>query len=272
MDNWSIIKLLGGFSVIVIGTITFVINYFKKLLERSVDYKYEKKLENVRGDIEKNNSFLNSVVQNYFSSSQKILDKKIQAYEELWHSMIAIKSLIPSGINLIFQLFSDTEINDRDFYNKLQSNADRLGLGERLNSYNLDVEMKKLLTTEDILMKFQPYITDKVYKLFSVYRNLIARITHEFLFDYQNKKIFNWKNDKAVEALLNIVLTEKELQYIYSLEYGTLPNLLDLLEYKFVQDFKKKLDIKDSTNDTISHLKDIEKIVDISRGGTFTKS
>ena len=76
IDDLSIIKLLGGLSVIMISIIIFASNYFKNILNRAVDYRYEKKLEDVKGDIEKNNSTLNSIIQNYYSSSHKIFDKK----------------------------------------------------------------------------------------------------------------------------------------------------------------------------------------------------
>lgn len=261
MDNWTIVKLLGGLSVILTGITIFISNYLKKIMERSVDYKFEKKLEGFKGEIEKNNLFISSIIQNYFSSSQKILDKKIQAYEELWLSMIKIKSVIPSGINLTFQILTDEELNDTKAYSNLQNLSINL-------DYNADVEMKKLFDIEDNLMKFQPYISDKIYKLFFVYRSVIARVIHQFISTYKSKKVYNWKNDQGISNLLAIVLTEKETKYVYSLPFTSFPNLLDLLEYKFVQDFRTNLDVKDSTNDSIGYLKDLEKIFEISKSTT----
>jgi len=262
IDNWSIIKLLGGFSITLIAIILFFSNYLKKILNRAIDYKYEKKLEDVKGEIEKNNSTLSSIIQNYFSSSQKILDKKIHAYEELWTSIIEFKSFIPGGINLVFQILTDEELNDNKAYENLQNNGT---LGKMLSLYNHEEEMKKFANKEDRLMKFQPYISDEMYKLFFVYRALVGRITHQFIWEFQNKKVYNWKKDKSLNGLLMIVLTEKELKYIYSIEISALPNLLDLLEYKILQDFRTNLNIKDSTNDSIEYLIDIEKIFGISK-------
>lgn len=261
MDNWTIVKLLGGFSVISTGIIIFISNYLKKITERSVNYRFEKRLEGFKGEIEKNNQFISSIIQNYFSSSQKILDKKIQAYEELWKSMIKIKAIIPSGINLTFQIFTDEELNNTNAYFNLQNLSINL-------DYNVDDEMKNFFDVEDNLMKFQPYISDKIYKLFFVYRSVIVRVTHQFISTYNTKKVYNWKNDEGISNLLAIILTEKETKYIYSLPFSAFPNLLDLIEYKFVQDFRTNLDIKDSTNDSIGYLKDLEKIIEISKSNT----
>ena len=262
IDNWSIIKLLGGISLVLITVIKFLSNYIKTELNRAIDYKYEKKIETVKGGIEKDNSTLSSIIHNYFSSSQKILDKKIQAYEELWLSMIEIKSFLPGGINLFFQIFTEEEINDENAYENLQTKGT---LGMVLNTYNRDLEMEKFSNKEDRLIKHQPYISDEMYKLFFVYRALIGRITHQFLWEFEKQKIYNWKNDKSLTNLLKIVLTDRELKYIYSIHVSALPNLTDLLEYKMMQDFRHNLNIKDSTNDSIEYIKDIEKIFGLSK-------
>lgn len=261
IDNWSIVKLLGGLAVILTAVIFFISSYFQKRLEKAVDYKYDSKLETVKGSIEKSNSTLNSAIQHYFSASQKTLDKKIYAYEELWSSLIKIKFYLPPGINLIYQILTDDELNDKNAFRDLQQKGT---LGSLLSTYNHDEEMKKY-SSDDPLMKVQPYISDKTYKLFFVYRALNGRVTHQFLWDFHSHKIYNWKNDKSLKDLLKIVLSQKELDYIYSIRVSAYPNLLDLLEYKMIQDFRKNLNIKDSTNDSIEYIKDIEKIIETRR-------
>lgn len=261
IDNWSIIKLLGGLALILTAIIYFISHYFQKRLEKAIDYKYDRKLENLKGGIEKSNSTLSSAFQHFFSASQKTLDKKIHAYEELWSSLIKIKFYLPPGINLIYQILTDDELNNKNAFRDLHEKGT---LGTLISSYNHDEEMEKY-SAEDPLMKVQPYISDKTYKLFFVYRALNGRVTHKFLWDFHSHKIYNWKNDKSLTELLKIVLSQKELDYIYSIRVSSYPNLLDLLEYKMIQDFRKNLDIKDSTNDSIEYLKDIEKILEAGR-------
>lgn len=188
--------------------------------------------------------------------------KKTQAYEELWTSIIELKSFIPTGINLVYTIFTDEELNDIKAYENLQKTKT---IGLLLKTYRQDVEMKKFGDTQNDLMKFQPYVSDKMYKLFFVYRAFVGRITYRFIVEFEIEKIYNWKSDKSLRDLLMIVLTEKELTYIYSIKISALQNLIDLLEYKILQDFRTSLNIKDSANDSIEYLKDIEKIFRMSK-------
>ena len=138
-------------------------------------------------------------------------------------------------------------------------------MGPLLRSYDTNEEMKVFVDNGKILMLYKPYISDRSYKLYYSYQGLIGRVTHQFIWEYSKLKVFDWKKDKGIEDILKITLTEKELDYVKSLKIGSLNTLIDLLEYKILQDFRDALNIKDSTSDTISYLKDIEQILNTSK-------
>lgn len=258
LDNWTIIKLLGGVAVVLIAIIGFFSKYLLTRLTQSSQHSYNSEIENIRGEISKNNSFLTSLIQNYFSSSQKILDKKIQAYELLWTSILKIKESFPGGISLVYQLLPDYEIEKENAFEDLNTNPK---MGPLLRSYDMDTEMKKLVDNGKSLLDLKPYISDNSYKLFYTYQGLIGRITHKFIWDFQKSKLYDWKKDDALKSILKVTLTDKELSYIMSIKITALNSLTELIEYKILQDFRNSLNIKDSTNDTVEYLKDIETIL-----------
>ncbi|MES2574308.1 MAG: hypothetical protein V4572_05155 [Bacteroidota bacterium] len=258
MDNWTIIKLLGGITIVITSIIGFFSKYLLNRFSQSSSHSYNSKIESLKGEINKNNNLLTSLTQNYFSSSQKILDKKIQAYELLWTTIINIKNSFPAGISLVYQLLTYNEITEENAFEKLDRNPK---MGPLLRSYEMVTEMSKITNDGKSLLNLKPYITDNTYKLFYTYQGLLGRVTHKFIWNFQNNKLYDWKKDEALKGILKITLTEKELNYIINIEINSLHSLIELIEYKILQDFRNSLNIKDSTNDTVEYLKDIETIL-----------
>jgi len=262
IDNWALIKLLGGITLVLTAVIGFFSKYFLAKFTQSTQHAYDGKLEDIKGAISKNNNYLNSLVQDYLSSSQKILDKKIQAYELLWSCILTIKKNFPGGISLVYQLLPDSEIEEIDAFKKLDTNPKMAPI---LRSYKMDEEMLKMANNGNNLMTLKPYLSDASFKLFYTYQGLIGRVTHMFIWEYEKGKLYDWKKDNYLFDILKITLTEKELAYIKGIQISSLDSLKDLLEYKILQDFRNSLNIKDSTNDTVEYLKNLENILSISK-------
>lgn len=154
IDAWTIIKLLGGTAVVLIAILGAFYKLILTRLNQVGQHHYDKKLEDLKGEITKSNGILNSIIQNYFSSSQKLFDKKIQGYELLWSSVLKIKNQFPSGISMVYQLLADEEIEKSDAFKSLNNNPK---LGPLLRTYSLDEEMKKLVDNSTVLNFSKPY-------------------------------------------------------------------------------------------------------------------
>jgi len=263
IDNWALVKLLGGVALVFTAIIAFSFKYLSVRLTQLSQHGYNRDLEDVKGDILKNNGLLNSLVENYFSSSQKILDKKIEAYELLWSCILSIKESFPAGISLVYQLLTDSEFEKIKAFEDLNSNPK---MGPILRSYKMEIEIAKMIDNGKKLSSLKPYISDSSFKLFYTYQGLIGRVTHKFIWDYENKILYNWKKDGNLDTILSITLTKKELNYIKKdINIGALNSLIDLLEYKILQDFRNSLNIRETTTDTVEYLKDFEKILTTSK-------
>src|SRR5690606_16140662 len=190
--------------------------YFATHLSNSYQqHIYNSEIENIRGQIDKHNNLLTSIVQNHLSSSQKILDKKIQAYEMLWSNILEIRNNFPSGISLVYQIFMDDELAKDDAFEMLNNNPK---MGPIIRSYDMDTEMKKLVDSKKSLLKLRPYISDDSVKLHHSYEGIIGRVTYKFIWDYGKSKVYNWKNDDALKSILELALTDKELNYVMTMK------------------------------------------------------
>ncbi|MBW8360733.1 MAG: hypothetical protein K0M56_00950 [Kaistella sp.] len=258
IDNWYLIKLLGGFSLILIGLLKFFSDYFLKKLNSSSDHFYNKNLERIKGEILKNNTLLTSLTENHLSSSQKILDKKIQSYDILWSTILKIKESLPSGVSIVHKILIDSEITDDNAYKRFSTNP---LIGKLISSYNGDLEMNKIIALGNPIYQIRPYLSDTAFNLFYTYHGVVGRLCYKFLEEYSKERIYNWKTDPATKQLLKTTLTESEINYINSINIASFDTLLELLEYKILVDLKSNLKFNDSTKDTIEHLKDIEDLL-----------
>ncbi len=265
IDDWTIVKLLGGFAVVLTAVIGFFSKYLLNKFAQTSQHGFDKKLEDMRGEIARNNNALSSIVQNYLTSSQKVLDKKIQAYDFLWARILEVKEFLPSGISAVCQIFLDSEINRVDGFKYIDDNPN---MSKVLRSYNLEDQMKPFLKSSNDLLIYKPYLSDGVYKLYYAYNALVGRMTHKFISHYQHKEVYNWKRDEHLNKILTVVLSDKEIEYIKELKTGSFPTTLDLLEHKILQDFKSNLNIQTSPEETIKYMRDIEKIMNLDKGST----
>jgi hypothetical protein len=257
IDDWTIVKLLGGSALIMASFTALISKMLSTKIEKTINHNYDKKLQNLKGEIDRNNSILNSTIQNYFSSSQKILDKKILAYEIVWNSILQIKKDFPAGVLVVHQLITDSELEKEDAHKTLNDNE---MIGTLLRSYNGQKEVEKMLN-DDELLKYKPYLSDQTYKLFYTYRALIGRVTHSFILEFNKGLIYHWKKDESLKKILEVTLTSQELNYVFEIQLDSLSRIIELVEYKILQDFRSSLNIKDSTNDSIKYVKDIEEIL-----------
>ena len=161
-------------------------------------------------------------------------------------------------MSLVYQILTDDEISKEITFDDLNNNPK---LGPVLRSYDMDSELIKIIEDGQIILEYKPYISDNSYKLFYTFHGLLGRITQRFILEFKRGKIYNWKQDSALKDLLKVTLTEKEIDYVMGIQTTAFTSLTELVEYKILQDYRNSLNIKDSTNDTIEYLKDIETLL-----------
>ena len=137
IDNWSLIKLIGGIGIIISGIFTF----FSKFILNKIQYNYEQKIETLKAEISKSNNLLNSSIQHYLYSSQKIVDKKIIAYETLWKIINETRDSIPASISMIHFLFPSHKFEESNIFETINNNPK---IGPVLRNLDLSKEMEKM--------------------------------------------------------------------------------------------------------------------------------
>ena len=91
MENWAIVKIIGGVSVILISFFTL----FGKLIPERAKIIWARnassELQNLKANLDNHNLGLNNLAANHIFHIQNIHNKKIESIEKLWSAILEIK-------------------------------------------------------------------------------------------------------------------------------------------------------------------------------------
>jgi hypothetical protein len=162
VDNWSIFELFGGFTLVLATIARIFYLVINRKIEEAIKHGYNKKIEETKGEINRENGILDSITRNHLLSNQKILDRKIEAYELLWVRILDIKASMPSAISTIHFILTDKEFEDAAEFKRLDNGK----YGPIFRSYDTDTILDQILSKEDKLAVLRPYLSDVSFKLF----------------------------------------------------------------------------------------------------------
>jgi len=107
---WELVPLLGGIGVIVTGLIIAVWKLIFERVIQSWEETSELRVSELRGWIQKENTILNSISQNFGANYQILLDHRINAVKIYWRNILEMKSCIPSIVKLSYDILHESEI------------------------------------------------------------------------------------------------------------------------------------------------------------------
>ncbi|MEI6596147.1 MAG: hypothetical protein WCO28_11340 [Bacteroidota bacterium] len=249
IDNWTIVKLLGGVSFILITILGGLFFLIKNRLLDKWKAKDKKEIETLKGMIDRNNSVLTTILAR--GQSEHIVNKRLEALETIWKFVITTKDRIPTYIRLGLSILMDDEFTIASL-NKISK-----GQIERISF--------------DDLMKTKPQITDyedlrfllptNLWTLVFIYQATINRTCYLTLDGVQKENLTYWKSDTGIKTMLSTVLDDKEIEYIYKTKIQAFDILLNLLEHKILTDTNRILSGESHTEDNLKVIKQITEIL-----------
>lgn len=230
-ETWKIWVLVGGIPALVsaiIGAIWFLIS---KNIILKWESKENRKIEEVKGEISKNNFILRDLISLKSTAYFAAHEKRLEAIDLYWYTYLKIKKEFPSSIYLMYTILTDEEIEDvlNDF------SPERI-IPESIRSFDASKYIQELIDGSQALEEKRIYIEPKLWMLFFTFKAFCGRLVHWVEQCKKRRKIEIWKNDTPTKDLLKIVLTENELKKLYEMDYGALEYALNLLEIKILNE------------------------------------
>lgn len=261
IDNWTLVKLIGGISVIIVGFFSL----FGKLILEKAKIVWTKnansELQDLKANLDKYNSDLTGVQASHLFHVQNTHNKRIEAIEAVWGAILEIKQNIPSPIGLCLQILADEQ-----FTNEILDKAGSPGEGYEKSFGKALSQMDEALDTFFVARasykvdNVRPFLNPELYDLYKTYAGVVGRTLFQFIWHYKKGKLTCWKKDETITDLLRQVLNEKEYQYILSIQIGSFTTMTNLLEVKMLDKMNATITGTDRSFDTIKHIKTLATI------------
>lgn len=252
IDNWSIIKLLGGLSAVLIAIIGFVFYLIQNRLLDKWKSKDQKEIEELKGLIERNNSIFTTLLSK--TQPDQVVEKRLKAIETLWGFIIETKNKPPATVRLALSILVESEFTMASLTKFSEGQLEQIQLEELM--------MKKPLISDYEGLRY--LVPPRLWTMIFIYQATVNRTCYLTVNGFQTGKPIFWLADNGIKTMLATILDEREINYLYKLEIQAYDILLDFLEHKILTETNRILSGETQTED---NLKVIQRIKDLLKRG-----
>ena len=215
---------------------TLAVRSFPKIFATSllkhIEHNYNKKLEELRGDIQASNAAIESSV-NYLAASQtELRSKVISSVEALWLAIEKIGEAYSSVLGLIAILTSDELdacVSGREKPD-LRSILAKHGDGAQF-FVDTTNNVRSHLSGSEII-----YVSSRLWLLYETFLQVHGRIGNLIGFSLRDGKYHDWKRDKYMMSILGLALTDDQINGATQKTLGGANDMLSWLKAEFVKE------------------------------------
>jgi len=256
IDNWTIVKLLGGLSGILLTGFGFIFVLLQNRLLDRWRHSDQKEIEALRGMIDRNNSVLTTVLSK--TLPDRFVEKRLGALETIWNFVIATKNKPPAVISLMYSILGDEELTIENVRKMSKGTLEKLDVDGTL--------MKSPMLLEHASLRY--LIPPKLWSIAFVYQAIVNRSAYLAIDGLRRGKFIYWKNDTGMKAMLENVLDKTEIDYVYNLQFQTYDTVLNLLEHKILTEMNRIISGETDSEDSV---KVVKRIGDLTRKENATE-
>ena len=255
LDNWTLIKYIGGVTIILSSIISFLAYFIKDYLLNKWKFKYETEVEVLKAKFTQNNSLVNNLTNSFSNIHLASNDKRILCLENLWKVMMELKNNLPPLVALSYKILTKEELINLP----KSENKTIKGLIETFNSEKF---IKKQLELTAQVELTRPFIGENLWIIYFTYQAFIGRLTLLIETGILNEKVEHWTDDKGFkkQILLNVI-NQKELDVLLKSNITAFDNVLNFLEYKALNDISEQITGKRMTTEALEHTMKLSELI-----------
>jgi len=246
----KIIVLLGGWAVVITGLAAWIGKLVAEKITLNWKEQQQKEIETMKEQLARDRLVIETAISNFSSGQIAAQEKKMQAVENLWQRVLKVRKACWPAI-FLYSMLHPTEYND--IFTKPSAKAMISNLDDSLTD-------RMVSDTED-LESFRPYLGEKLWLLFFVYRAFLGRISF-ILVDGQKKgKIKDWRKDQGVHQLLSHVLSKEQLTTVTDKSPIATHNAITLLEAMLLEEINLIISGHKASKETFEHAKKLGELM-----------
>lgn len=254
MDNWTLVKLLGGLTVIVSSVISLIAYLIKSYFTNRWITQQKIEIESLKAQFNQNNQILNNLtnsISNIYLDSNK---KRVECLEKVWIGMMELKQNIP---NLVFMAYSILKKDEIINLPKTTNEYTKASIESFKPQEYFDLSHKVL----NEIQITRPFVGENIWIIFHVYSVFIGRLTYLIQDGLINGVVKYWGDDpEFFEQILKKVMTKEELKELTKNDFSSFNNVINFLEYKALNDISEQMSGKRMTNEAVKQAIELSKM------------
>jgi hypothetical protein len=222
----TIASIFGGTSGGLVYYLTKV--YFTEKIKSSIKSEYDNKLENIRGDINRNHTILNTVLTSQNQTFQVGQGERLTAVKTLWSNYLTIRNSLVV-VNSIDDVLLETEFNTL-YTNQWQGN----GLVDKtLKTLSLD-KLTELAEAQEVIEAIRPFLNEQIWVNIIYLKTFSGRLIYLYYKGCHERNIKHWKSDTALLELVKDALTHNEFKFISKTNMASIKVFQNFIEQKIL--------------------------------------
>lgn len=247
----------GGWSVASTAVIAYIFNRIADKLSIKWKETADANLSKLQGEIQKNNNAISSLLSMYGTTHQQAQERRIRAIETLWTNLSKFKKIIPSSVTgFIYSVLNDEEI--KDLWTRATDDPGYNDMRSSLKYFDFTSQMKNYTEIVDIIEGERPFIGEKIWQQFEVYKMFLGRIFYLVQDGTRKSALKHWHNDEPLKDFFKRTLSDKEFEYIYSTHINSYTIASALLERKLLREIDRNLSGENFSESALEQAKKLE--------------
>ena len=246
----DIVLLLGGWTVIVTGIVSFISYLATQRIIRSWDIKHQRELEILRNNQAETQVLLKDTLSTISSSQSLLQNRRVEAVDRLWKAVLALKAYY-SPVTFFFTIALPNE-----YKTALANSTIFEGLRKIDDNYivNYPEEVSNL---EDC----RPYLGENLWLHFFVYRAFLGRIAVLVKWLKEGKEIGDWRQDSGVQQHLKVAFEEDEFNALMKSNPMEINYALNVLESKVLREISYIVSGRQSSLESFENSRELRKLL-----------
>jgi hypothetical protein len=230
--NITIATLFGTAS----GGVVFFLskNYLLERIKGHIKNEYDSKLENLRGEIGKNNMVISSVLSSQNQGYQIGHQERILAVKELWTNYVLIRESLGS-IHIWDSVLLENELNTLYSPDWTGNNVVENSLG----LVSQDIISDPLETSKKKIENLRPFLNEHLWALIVFFVAFNSRIIYLYTTNREKRIFRHWKSDTYLVSLVKDILTVEEFNLIQNSNSKTIISVQNFIEQKVLFEISK---------------------------------
>lgn len=228
MKLGQIVALLGGWSVVSLGAVTYVSRLVAERLFHSWRQREQQELELLRDQLTDSRVTLEAAIHSHSAGQDLAQAKRLEAVQRLWTATLFLRR------NLSQPIFISQVLLPEEYDRALAPGGSERGMVASATDDLLNSTMQAVEAIEEDRVLFG----DSLWLDFFVYRAVLGRAMHLLLRGIERRHMEDWRSDDGIRQLLGNVLPQERISGLYDsgARTGFLARATDEMELLILRD------------------------------------